>query len=177
MHLEEEQKTKRKRITSNYNSKYYSPYYLRRVLVEYPRVDKNKLVEAVAMYFKLAREDMALGDKINLQDKLGNLYLKKEKREVYIDENGDIINKLPINHRATWKLWKEKPELIKKSYVRYVNDHSNNHVFSLHYQVSKAVFRNKNIYNFKFNRTLKQTLSENIFDKKVEAYLNPYKNE
>lgn len=174
---QEELNNKRKRRKANYTSNHYTPYYSRRILKEFDNISKKDLNRAVAMYFELCREDLALGNKINLQNKLGNLYLKKEKREVYLDENGEIVNKLPINIRETAKLWREKPELKNKTFVRYVNDHTENHLFSLHYEVGKAVFKNKSVYNFIFNRGLKSELSENIFDKKVDAFLKKYKDE
>ena len=175
--IETEQVSKRPRLKSDYNSNHYTPYFVRRVLKKYKNTDEKKLRQAVKMYFDLCRDDLAMGYKVNLQNKLGNLYLNKEKKEVFLDSNGKIINKLPVNIRDTSELWKTNPELKGKVFVRYINDHSDNCVFSLHYEVSKAVFKNKNIYTFVFNRGLKKELSSNIMDKKVDAFLKKYKDE
>ena len=105
-------------------------------------------------------------------NKLGSLYLTKELRGVVYDEvNDKIINNLPVNINETLKLWKKKPLLKNKTFVRFTNEHSDNYTFRLHYQNSKAIYKNKNIYNFQFSKPLKYELGQNIFKKKVDAYL------
>ena len=175
--MNQEEPSKRKRRSSDYIPNHYTPYYFRRIKKEFPEIEEKDLRKAVSMYFKLCRDELALGHKINLQNKLGNLYLKKEKREVFINDKGEIVNELPINIRETSRLWREKPEIKNKVFVRYVNDHTDNCLFSLHYESGKAIYKNKSIYNFVFNRGLKSELSTNIFDKKVDAFLKKYKDE
>lgn len=165
-------KVRKKRIKGNYTSKYFSPYAYHRVKKQFPGYTINQIHQALTLYFQLAGEDLALGNKVNFLNKLGALYITKEKREVTYDiETGKITNDMPINIGETVKLWAQKPELKQKTFIRYTNEHSNGFLFNLHYQISKAVYKNKNIYTFQFNRGLKERLSENIFDKKVDAYL------
>lgn len=175
----EEQKSRKPRITARYNLRYFSAYCWNRTKKKYPQYTQTDISRAIMMYYELAREDLAKGMKINMSNKLGNLYLSKEKRGVTFNpETGIIRNTLPINIGETSKLWRDKPELKNKTFIRYTNDHSDNFYFSLHYQLSKAIYKNKNVYDFKFNRGLKKKLVTNIHDKQVDAYLIPnYKDE
>lgn len=171
---EEETKddNKRKRIKARYTTKYYSSYAFNRIKKKYPQVKMNDVHRALTMYFELAQEDLATGQKISFLNKLGGLYLSKERRGVeYNEETGKITNKLPINIPETQKLWKLKPELKNKTFVRFTNDHSDNYLFKLHFEASKAIFKNKQVYKFQFHRLLKRKLVDNIHDKKVDAYI------
>lgn len=169
---------KRKRIKYRYNIRYFSAYAHYRIVKKFPSITRNDCAKIIKTYFELAEEDLATGQKISLVNKLGGLYLTKELREVkYDEETGKVINNLPVNIPETLKLWKAKPELKRKIFVRFVNEHSNGFVFNLHFETSKAIFRNKKIYNFQFSRPLKEKLNKNILDKKVDAYLIPGKDE
>lgn len=159
------------RIKSDYNTKYFVDYIFKRLNpkhgLSYPQISK-----IIKMYHEMAREDFAKGESFHFKEKLGNLQLYKEKREVYIDEDGKLVNELPINWRETYKLWKEKPELKeKKVYVRYTNEHSDGFMFTAVYQISKATFKFKNVYTFQFNATLKKMLNHNIHEGEVDAFI------
>ena len=170
---EEETNTEqRKRISARYSIRYFSAYSHYRIRKKYPQYTREDVHRAIVMYFDLAQEDLSKGDKIHLVNKLGSLYLTKEQRSVtYNEETGKVLNTLPINIPDTLKLWKSKPELRNKTFVRYTNDHSDGFLFRLKYQLSRAIFKNKKIYCMQFNRTLKAKLVKNIKDKKVDAYL------
>lgn len=178
---EEEQdslKKRRKRIKYRYNVRYFSAYAHYRVVKKFPELKRNDCAKIINTYFELMETDLALGERIKLQNKLGGFYLSKELKGVEYDEKTDTIkNNLPINIPKTLKLWKEKPELKDVTFVRFTNDHSGNFLFRLHFEESKAVFKNKKIYKFQFSRPLKQKLVRNIYDKKVDAYLIPGKDE
>lgn len=175
---QEEVNTKRKRIKARYSIRYMAAYAHYRIRKKYPQYTREDIHRAIVMYYDLAQEDLAKGQKITLLNKLGGLYLTKEERGVTFDPETNIItNTLPYNIPASLKLWKEKPELRKKIYVRFTNEHSNGYVFKLHFQTNKAIFKNKLVYSFKFNRTLKKKLVENIKNKKVDAYLIPKKED
>lgn len=163
---------KRNRISGDYFTKHFAPYAFNKLKYKYPNLKPIDVYRAITGYYALAQEDLSLGKKINLKLKLGNFYVAKEKREVKYDPQTDkIINNLPINLAASLKLWRNRPDLRMKTYVRYTNEHSNGYLFSLHYETSKAVFKNKSIYVFQFNEKLKEKLNLNIIDKKVDAYL------
>lgn len=173
-----QEKQKRNRIKYRYNVRYFSAYSHYRIVKKFPEITRNDCAKIIKEYFKLAEEDLACGQKISLVNKLGGLYLTKQLREVkYDEETGKVVNNLPVNIPETLKLWKSKPELKRKVFVRFVNDHSNGFVFNLHFETSKAIFKNKKIYAFQFSRPLKEKLNKNILDKKVDAYLIPGKDE
>lgn len=161
------------RTKSNYNTKYYVDYIWKRLNKKYG-LTYPQISAIIKGYHQLAREDLALGEPVYLKNRLGNLRLTKEKREIRVDEEGNIINNLPINLPETLKLWKAKPELKQKKFIRFINKHSDGYLFRLSYQISKANYKYKNIYNFRYNATLKKKLHKNIIDKKVEAYINRY---
>jgi hypothetical protein len=161
------------RLKSDYNTKYYVDYIYRRFSknhgLTYPQISK-----IISLYHELAREDFTKGEPVYLKEKLGNLQLYKEKREIYVNEEGKIVNDLPINLRETFKLWKEKPELKNKTYIRYTNKHSDGFMFTTSYQISKANYKYKNVYKFQFNSTLKKMLRDNIIKGDVDAYIKKY---
>lgn len=161
------------RLKSDYNTKYFVDYVYKRLNkkhgLSYPQISK-----IISMYHEMAREDFANGEPIYMKKKLGNLQLYKEKREVYLNEKGEVVNDLPINFRETFKLWKAKPELKNKTYIRYMNKHSDGFVFTTSYQISKANYKYKNVYNFQFNSTLKKMLHKNIIEGTVDAYIKTY---
>lgn len=168
--------TKRKRIKYTYANKYYSAYAHYRIKKKFPEITRNQCAQAISLYFQYAADDLSTGTKISFLNKLGAIYLSKQKREVtYNPETNKIINYLPVNIYESLKLWKARPDLYNKTFVRYTNDHSDGFVYRFHYEHSKAIYKNKNIYDFKINRTLKHRLRDNIYDKKVDAYLIPQK--
>ena len=169
----EDEDDKRRRIKSDYNTKYFVDYIYNRLNKKYG-LTYPQVAKIIKMYHLLAREDFSRGEPIFFKKYLGNLQLYKEKREVYINEKGEVINDLPINHRETWKLWHKNPELKNKTYIRYVNKHSDGFMFRTSYQIAKARFKYKGVYNFQFNRKLKEMLHNNILEDKVDAYINKY---
>lgn len=163
----------KERIKSTYNTKYFVDYIHRRLSKKYG-LTYPEVAKIIKMYHLLAREDYSRGEPIFFKNRLGNLQLYKEKREVYINAKGEVVNNLPVNKRATWELWNEKPELKNKTYIRYVNKHSDGFMFKTSYQLSKARYKYKNVYTFQFNVKLKKMLHQNILDNKVDAFINKY---
>lgn len=102
----------------------------------------------------------------------GKIELRKIKTEVSIDDEGNIVNNLPINWKATRELWNENESAKdRKTKIRYTNEHTNGHTFRIFYRTSKANYKNKSIYKLKFNRTLKRQLSKSIFAGRIDAFL------
>lgn len=161
---------KRSRITSDYKNEQYISHIFWKVKKIYPEIDKKKITKIVSRYFELAQEDLAHGNTISLGASLGDLYLVKVKRNVYMNKDGVLVNNLPVDQGATNKLWKLKPELRGLKFVRHINAHSSGFLFKLKHYIFKSNVKNKSIYGFKFSRTLKSNLSVNIINKEVEAY-------
>jgi hypothetical protein len=112
------------------------------------------------------------GAEYTLPNRTGKIELRKKKTEVKVDENGIVINNLPVNWKATRQLWLDSPRSKeKKTKIRYTNEHTQGYTFRIFYRTSKANFKNKSIYKMRFNRTMKRQLSQSIFAGKIDAFL------
>lgn len=114
------------RIKADYTIEHILSYIYVRIKKIYPTVSQKDIRKIVRRYYEMSLEDLALGNTIYLGNRLGNLYVVKEKREItYNPDTNEIINKLPINFPETLKMWKEHPELKNKRYIRFTNEHTN----------------------------------------------------
>jgi len=170
-------KDKRKRIKSDVNNSKYVYHVYSRIKKIYPDITQAMVVKIINRYFELTQEDLALGNTVSLGGIIGDLYVVKTKRKVYINEEGDLVNDLPIDQSKTMKLWREQPNLKGKTFVRHTNSHSDGYLFKLKYDKFKFALKNKSVYSFKFSKTLRHKLSENIINKEVQAYEIRRKNE
>jgi hypothetical protein len=163
-------KQKRKRIKSDINNSKYVYHVYSRIKKIYPDITQAMVVKIIDRYFELAQDDLSFGNTVGLGGLLGDLYVVKTKRKVYVNEEGDLINNLPIDQNRTMKLWREQPELKGKTFIRHINSHSDGFLFKLKYEKFKFQLKNKSVYFFKFSKTLRHKLSENIINKEVQAY-------
>lgn len=112
------------------------------------------------------------GYSFKIPQRLGKIELRKNKREVKVDENGNIINHLSINWQATKKLWEENIEAkIKKIKIRYLNEHTNGYVFKIVYMKHSANFKNKSVYKMSLNREMRRSTEKPIINNKIDAFL------
>lgn len=104
---------------------------------------------------------------------LGMIGIRKFKPILKLDEKGNLINKLPVNPRATRELWDSDPESKKKKvFVRYTNKHSDGYVFTIRYYKNKhAKYKNKTIYKFDMVRNVTNELAKRIKRGSIDAYL------
>lgn len=158
------------RIKSRYNNDHYVSHVFWSIKKIYPEIDKKIIRKIISRYFELAQDDLSHGNTVSLGSVLGDLYLIKVERKVYVNEKGELINNLPIDQNATNNLWKSKPELKGKTFVRHINSHSSGFLFKLKHYIFKTRLKNKSVYSFKFSRPLKRKLSKNIINKEVNAY-------
>lgn len=158
------------RIKSDYGS---SDYYR-----HYARETKSKVSRTV--FSSILREfNSHVRDRISTKGaeyimprRVGKIELRKMQTEVKIDDDGNILNTLPVNWRETRKLWSENEKAREnKTKIRYTNEHTGGYTFRIFYRTSKANFKNKSIYKMKFNRTMKRQLSTSIFAGKIDAFL------
>jgi hypothetical protein len=166
----DDKQIKASRINCDYNNAQYISHIFWKLKKLYPDADKKMIVKIVSRYFELTQDDLSHGNTVSLGGLLGDLYLIKIKRKVYINDNGELVNNLPVDQGATNALWKQKPELRGKTFVRHINQHSSGYLFKLKHHSFKVALANKSIYSFKFSRTLKGKLSKNILNKEVNAY-------
>lgn len=112
-----------------------------------------------------------------LPSRLGIICIRKNKPELRIDDNGNLINKMPINWKETRKLWRENPEAREqKKTIRFHNSHSNQYVGKFVWKTKQSNFKNKSAYCFKPCRTATQNLAK-IFqdeDREIDYFLKEY---
>lgn len=151
----------------------------------YYKAYKESFMEAVpnSVYSKILNDFLSqMRDSIsqegyifNIPQRLGRIELRKNKREVTIDKDGNIKNTLPPNWKATKKLWESNEEArIKKTKIRYINEHTDGYVFRLYYIKNKANFKNKTIYKMSINRAMRRATEQPIITHKLDAFLLNY---
>lgn len=107
------------------------------------------------------------GKEVVLPCRMGSLELRKNLRKVAIKDNKVITNS-PIDWNATLSLWYKDDEARQdKIIVRTTN----NEIYRIHYDKSKAAYTNKSFYSFSMNRNIKQALKHRISYGDVDAYL------
>ena len=153
-------KYKTKPENTYYKVKKNTPYYLTRK--EYNEILKE---------FNSRLVDLMLFESYiyKMPCNLGRISIRKKKVEPYFDEDGKLVNNLPVNRRETKKLWDEYPELRNKKYVYHHNEHSDGYVAKLLYEKNYAKFVGKSQYFFKPTRTIKQEINK-ILTAKFKKY-------
>jgi hypothetical protein len=109
-----------------------------------------------------------------MPSRLGRVELRKVKTSVSVDSEGNIVNNLPTNWKATRELWKSNEAAKEKNVkIRFTNEHTDGYTFKISYLKSGANYKNKTMYKLKFNRLLKRNLSKSIFQGNIDAFINP----
>tara|TARA_R110002050_G_scaffold71231_4_gene153151 strand:- start:15049 stop:15555 length:507 start_codon:yes stop_codon:yes gene_type:complete len=104
--------------------------------------------------------------------RIGRVELRKIKTEVKVDEDGNIVNNLPVNWKATREFWKNNPSAKEeKRTIKFTNEHTDGYTFKVSYLKSKALYKNKSVYKIRFNRELKRNLSRSIFKGRIDAFI------
>lgn len=140
------------RIKIYRNSKYY--------------VSRSKFTNIISDFNKLIR-DAILKDNFDfrLPNRIGGLGIRKRRVKPYIDKNGEYINPLPPNWKATLKLWETDLDAKKnKILIRHTNIHSKGYIAEWVFFRHMANFKNKSQYSFIPCRTAKQMLSKIMKD-------------
>jgi hypothetical protein len=107
-----------------------------------------------------------------LPQRMGKIELRKIKREVKVNEDGSIVNTLNTNWVATKKLWEENLEAkIKKTRIRYLNEHTDGYIFKITYLKNTANFKNKGVYSMSLNRAMRRSTEQPIINHKIDAFL------
>lgn len=167
---------KLKKVSEKRNHKILNSYGVREAFLYYRKVrpKDSKFVLADIEYFKIIRtvnnklkEQLLLGNDINLPERMGALELRKVNRGVSYS-NGKLKNSYPINWDKTLKLWYEDEEAFNtKMLVR----EESKEVYLVYYNKYNANYNNKSFYQFNTNRDLKIKLKEQIKNNKIDAYL------
>lgn len=159
------------KIKTDYGIKDYYDYYVKKNKLK--NISRNQFGRIIREFNSHVRERLSTkGAGYIFPFKIGKVELRKVKTEVKVDEEGNVINNLPVNWKETRKMWAENPKTKEKGIkIRYTNEHTEGHTFRIFYIRSKARYKNKSIYRMRFNRLMKRQLSKSIFQGRIDAFL------
>lgn len=133
----------------------------------------KKYVLSESQYFAIVRrtnlllvEELFNQNDIVFPYSMGRLEVRKTIPRVYID-NGKIKSTYPIDWDGTIRLWYEDQESRKKKTLLKKKEKA---VFRIVYNKSKAVYTNKNYFEFIVNRTIKRSLKDTILQGDFDAF-------
>lgn len=111
-------------------------------------------------------ESLIEGKDITLPHRLGRLEIRKY--ETYTSFKGDkLVSNLPIDWDKTLKLWYEDEEAYKERTLVKMEEKE---IFTVHYNRTKAEYKNKAFYQFDVNRDLKRRLKQQIKEGRIDAF-------
>lgn len=163
-----------------YSSQYFKKHDSKRNRVIIDRtnifyVDYSKYCKVIDMFNKALRDEILHNSfDYNLPSRLGLLGIRKKKRIPWIDKEGNLVNTLPVDWKATLELWEVDPKAKKeKKLVRHFNEHSKGYIAQWYYSTTKATYKWKSAYSFIPCRTAKLGLSKVMKDEdsKTDYYL------
>lgn len=133
----------------------------------------KKYVLSESQYFAIVRrtnlllaEELCNQNDIVFPYSMGRLEVRKTIPRVYID-NGKIKSTYPIDWDGTIRLWYEDQESRKKKTLLKKKEKA---VFRIVYNKSKAMYTNKNYFEFIVNRTIKRSLKDTILQGDFDAF-------
>jgi hypothetical protein len=110
----------------------------------------------------------------NMPSRLGVLGIRKRKLTPWFNEDGKLINPLPIDWKTTQDLWEGDPTAKEqKKLVRHYNAHTKGYVAKWYYSKRIATYKWKSAYAFIPCRTAKSELGKILKDptSDVDYYL------
>lgn len=145
------------------------------------RPKKHKFVLEEGKFYKIIRainnklaEALIKGEEVKFPSRMGGLEIRRYKIEPYINEEGKLIYKAPVNWDATLKFWYESPEARENRIVIKVEKRDN---FKIEYIKSKAVFKKKSFFSFQPNRSLRMRVHDAAEKGELDAFeYNSWKN-
>lgn len=132
----------------------------------------RKLFNKIIGEFNLGVIDLILNEGIEYTPpKLQmSLVIRKTKRVPKI-EDGKLVNKLPVDFKATKELWNSNPEAKeKKILVRHLNQHTGKYIFGIKLLKIGNTYSNKKYYAFQAARDFKRSLAKRIFDEDKNTF-------
>lgn len=165
--------------------KFYSEMYFKgydskrnRVLIDRDNafyVDYSTYCKVIDQFNKSLRDEILNNSfDFRLPCRLGTLGIRKKKLTPWINDEGKLINNLPVDWKATLDLWEEDPEAKKeKKLVRHYNAHTKGYIAHWYYTTAKANYTWKSAYSFLPCRTSKIELSKILKDedRTIDYYL------
>lgn len=170
--MDNSRKGKKNKVRPGYGINDFYKFYSKNYTAK-----RNKVTSQI--YKRIVREfNQSIVDEIifsnyefKLPYRLGTFSLRKLKPKVEIN-NGVIVNKNPINIRATMDLWdKDENAKSKRIKIRYVNKHTNGYIFFIKYFKKNAIFNNKSAYSFVFFRKINNQIHKAVTEYNIDTYL------
>lgn len=160
-------------VKVDYGTNHYYADFLRKNPEYKGVITRAQFGDVLRDYNGFQRDRMATkGVEILFPAGLGMAELVKTKTEVKVDENGNVVNNLPVDWKRTRELWKERPDAKEKNIrIKFTNEHTDGYTFRIKYVKRRSKFKNKSIYKLRFNRELKRGLSKSIFEGKIDAFI------
>lgn len=130
-------------------------------------VTEKEFYSIIRTVNNIIADNLSAGYDFIIPKEMGRLEIRKRQNKTFY-KDGKLIITYPISWGETLKLWFEDEESFKnKTLIR----NTNRETFELKYNKSKANYNNKMFYDFKFNRTIKQRLKNNIYNNSIDAYI------
>lgn len=145
------------------------------------RPQKSKFVLEEGSFYKIIRginnklaEALVRGEEVKFPARMGKLEIRRYKIEPYLNKEGKLIYKAPVNWAATLKFWYESPEARENKIVIKVEKRDN---FKIEYNKSKAVFKKKSFFMFQPNRSLRMKVHDAAEEGLLDAFeYNTWRN-
>jgi len=147
------------RTPIDYSTADYYKFY-KKNYTKGPILDFKTFRSILFQYNKLCSEEILKGRVVRITG-IGNLYVRKNKR--FKEDFKD----LPINWRATNKMWLEKPELKGVKYVRYTDMF----VYRIYLDIKESKTKYTNRYKFQAVRDVNRDLAKIIINKERDYFI------
>jgi hypothetical protein len=134
---------------------------------------ESKYILSESQYFAITRlinsmlrDSLSLGDDVYFPCLMGKLEIRKNEKKVTI-KDGKVKTNTPVDWNRTLKLWYQDEESYKNKKLIKTE---NKEIFKVYYNRSIAKYNNKSFYEFKINRELKNKITNNIKEGKLDAF-------
>jgi hypothetical protein len=127
-------------------------------------VSFNKYRSVLMKIFRKARTKMILtNSEYQLPCKMGKIIIQKVRKKLKLDENGEVIKRIPIDYKATRQLWATDAEAKEKKLKVYqFNDHTNGYRLKIVWLKKNCNMNKKKYYKLTAVREFKRQLPELI---------------
>lgn len=142
-------------------------------------INSTTYMKILLSIFRKAREKMILNNMdYILPCQMGSLAVCKIERKLKIDEEGNVISKVPIDYKATRELWatdEESKRLKKKVYL--FNENFKGFMLKIVWIKHKSNLFKKGTYKFTAVREFKRQVPALVKKHpELDFYLTPYSN-
>jgi len=165
-------KGKKNKVKPGYGIRDYFKFYTKEYTTTKHELEYKKYKDIVAEFNQSIIDEIVFKNyEFKLPYRLGILQLRKVKPEVKVN-NGKIINKNPVNIRATMQLWEKDPTAkTRKILIRYTNKHTNGYIFFIKYYKTTANYKNKSVYNFEIFRKVNGLIKKAVTEYNIDTYI------